>query len=223
VGHKLGEFSITRPFRGHTNKKEGIRSLTAEAGRDVRSFPDREAQSRSTQAKAQAPGSGASSSSPPPSSDRASERRRREGRPQLDLRQGPPALQGPTSRPWPAPRLLGVDRHRRFVSRVSPPPRQPQEGQAHGRPRPGPGNVDEASDLLRFSTKRAAVNVRKALEAARRRRGQGRGRSPPSSSPSAASTTARTSSGSAPRTAAGPTRSSSDQPHHRGQVDEGGF
>lgn len=26
VGHKLGEFAITRTFRGHTNKKEGIRS-----------------------------------------------------------------------------------------------------------------------------------------------------------------------------------------------------
>lgn len=26
VGHKLGEFSPTRTFRGHTNKKEGIRS-----------------------------------------------------------------------------------------------------------------------------------------------------------------------------------------------------
>jgi len=26
VGHKLGEFSATRTFRGHTNKKEGIRS-----------------------------------------------------------------------------------------------------------------------------------------------------------------------------------------------------
>jgi small subunit ribosomal protein S19 len=25
VGHKLGEFSQTRLFRGHTNKKEGIR------------------------------------------------------------------------------------------------------------------------------------------------------------------------------------------------------
>lgn len=25
VGHKLGEFSITRLFRGHTNKKEGLR------------------------------------------------------------------------------------------------------------------------------------------------------------------------------------------------------
>ncbi len=24
VGHKLGEFSLTRTFRGHTNKKEGI-------------------------------------------------------------------------------------------------------------------------------------------------------------------------------------------------------
>ncbi|MSR28931.1 MAG: 30S ribosomal protein S19 [Phycisphaerales bacterium] len=24
VGHKLGEFSMTRMFRGHTNKKEGI-------------------------------------------------------------------------------------------------------------------------------------------------------------------------------------------------------
>ena len=26
VGHKLGEFSMTRTFRGHTNKKEGIKS-----------------------------------------------------------------------------------------------------------------------------------------------------------------------------------------------------
>jgi small subunit ribosomal protein S19 len=26
VGHKLGEFSHTRMFRGHTNKKEGIKS-----------------------------------------------------------------------------------------------------------------------------------------------------------------------------------------------------
>ncbi len=26
VGHKLGEFSLTRMFRGHTNKKEGVRS-----------------------------------------------------------------------------------------------------------------------------------------------------------------------------------------------------
>jgi len=26
VGHKLGEFSPTRMFRSHTNKKEGIRS-----------------------------------------------------------------------------------------------------------------------------------------------------------------------------------------------------
>jgi len=26
VGHKLGEFSITRTFRGHTNKKEGLRA-----------------------------------------------------------------------------------------------------------------------------------------------------------------------------------------------------
>lgn len=26
VGHKLGEFSPTRIFRGHTNKKEGIKS-----------------------------------------------------------------------------------------------------------------------------------------------------------------------------------------------------
>jgi small subunit ribosomal protein S19 len=24
VGHKLGEFSISRTFRGHTNKKEGV-------------------------------------------------------------------------------------------------------------------------------------------------------------------------------------------------------
>jgi small subunit ribosomal protein S19 len=26
VGHKLGEFSHTRVFRGHTNKKEGLKS-----------------------------------------------------------------------------------------------------------------------------------------------------------------------------------------------------
>ncbi|MHC4948514.1 MAG: 30S ribosomal protein S19 [Planctomycetota bacterium] len=26
VGHKLGEFSQTRMFRGHTNKKEGIKT-----------------------------------------------------------------------------------------------------------------------------------------------------------------------------------------------------
>ena len=26
VGHKLGEFSITRMFRGHTNKKEGLKA-----------------------------------------------------------------------------------------------------------------------------------------------------------------------------------------------------
>jgi small subunit ribosomal protein S19 len=26
VGHKLGEFAPTRLFRGHTNKKEGIRN-----------------------------------------------------------------------------------------------------------------------------------------------------------------------------------------------------
>lgn len=26
VGHKLGEFAITRTFRGHTNKKEGLKS-----------------------------------------------------------------------------------------------------------------------------------------------------------------------------------------------------
>jgi len=26
VGHKLGEFSITRTLRGHTNKKEGLRT-----------------------------------------------------------------------------------------------------------------------------------------------------------------------------------------------------
>ncbi len=25
VGHKLGEFSLTRMFRGHTNKREGVR------------------------------------------------------------------------------------------------------------------------------------------------------------------------------------------------------
>ena len=28
VGHKLGEFSISRTFRGHTNKKEGIEGGT---------------------------------------------------------------------------------------------------------------------------------------------------------------------------------------------------
>ena len=26
VGHKLGEFAATRTFRGHTNKKEGMKS-----------------------------------------------------------------------------------------------------------------------------------------------------------------------------------------------------
>ncbi len=26
VGHKLGEFSLSRTFRGHTNKKEGIKA-----------------------------------------------------------------------------------------------------------------------------------------------------------------------------------------------------
>ncbi len=25
VGHRLGEFSLTRMFRGHTNKKEGVK------------------------------------------------------------------------------------------------------------------------------------------------------------------------------------------------------
>jgi len=32
VGHKLGEFSHTRTFRGHTNKKEGVSSDAAPAG-----------------------------------------------------------------------------------------------------------------------------------------------------------------------------------------------
>jgi len=27
VGHKLGEFAPTRTFRGHTNKKEGLRTV----------------------------------------------------------------------------------------------------------------------------------------------------------------------------------------------------
>jgi len=27
VGHRLGEFSVTRLFRGHTNKKEGIKGV----------------------------------------------------------------------------------------------------------------------------------------------------------------------------------------------------
>lgn len=31
VGHKLGEFSFTRTFRGHTNKKEGIEGGVKEA------------------------------------------------------------------------------------------------------------------------------------------------------------------------------------------------
>ncbi len=31
VGHKLGEFSHTRTFRGHTNKKEGVVSDAAPA------------------------------------------------------------------------------------------------------------------------------------------------------------------------------------------------
>lgn len=31
VGHKLGEFSISRIFRGHTNKKEGIDGAGAAA------------------------------------------------------------------------------------------------------------------------------------------------------------------------------------------------
>lgn len=26
VGHKLGEFSLSRTFRGHTNKKEGLKN-----------------------------------------------------------------------------------------------------------------------------------------------------------------------------------------------------
>ncbi len=32
VGHKLGEFSITRTFKGHTNKKEGLAAGDAKAG-----------------------------------------------------------------------------------------------------------------------------------------------------------------------------------------------
>ena len=32
VGHKLGEFSHTRVFRGHTNKKEGVEGAAAPAG-----------------------------------------------------------------------------------------------------------------------------------------------------------------------------------------------
>ncbi len=31
VGHKLGEFSLSRTFRGHTNKKEGIEGGAKEA------------------------------------------------------------------------------------------------------------------------------------------------------------------------------------------------
>jgi ribosomal protein S19 len=26
VGHRLGEFAVTRTFRGHTNKKEGLKA-----------------------------------------------------------------------------------------------------------------------------------------------------------------------------------------------------
>ena len=33
VGHKLGEFSPTRTFRGHTNKKEGIKDRALRPGR----------------------------------------------------------------------------------------------------------------------------------------------------------------------------------------------
>lgn len=32
VGHKLGEFSPSRTFRGHTNKKEGIAAGATKAG-----------------------------------------------------------------------------------------------------------------------------------------------------------------------------------------------
>ena len=32
VGHKLGEFSHTRMFRGHTNKKEGIETAAGAPG-----------------------------------------------------------------------------------------------------------------------------------------------------------------------------------------------
>src|SRR5436190_4800887 len=32
VGHKLGEFSISRTFRGHTNKKEGIEGAEGPSG-----------------------------------------------------------------------------------------------------------------------------------------------------------------------------------------------
>lgn len=31
VGHKLGEFSNSRTFRGHTNKKEGVETAAAPA------------------------------------------------------------------------------------------------------------------------------------------------------------------------------------------------
>ena len=36
VGHKLGEFSITRTFRGHTNRKEGL-----EGGESVAAAPNK--------------------------------------------------------------------------------------------------------------------------------------------------------------------------------------
>ncbi len=32
VGHKLGEFALTRTFRGHTNKKEAAKALGAAPG-----------------------------------------------------------------------------------------------------------------------------------------------------------------------------------------------
>ena len=32
VGHRLGEFALTRSFRGHTNKKEGIESGEGKGG-----------------------------------------------------------------------------------------------------------------------------------------------------------------------------------------------
>jgi small subunit ribosomal protein S19 len=32
VGHKLGEFSMSRTFRGHTNRKEGMETASAGGG-----------------------------------------------------------------------------------------------------------------------------------------------------------------------------------------------
>jgi hypothetical protein len=47
VGHKLGEFSFSRTFRGHTNKKEGIDAgATSRAARSTNVSRSQSAQQR---------------------------------------------------------------------------------------------------------------------------------------------------------------------------------